>query len=223
MSFLKNIKFSLVYLVLFVLYTISVMLLFSDKGDVFWLSYAFTILAFIIQFILIFSLASKNKSSHFNSFALLITSNFYLFIQIIASILLMFNILSLEWTIVIQSVILGIFAIICLILSQAKDYIESAEEDTKNRTSFLKKMKKELEILSNKVDDDLKDNFDDLFKVVNNANPRSIEEVSSLEDEIIATFDELKEELNQNNNENILKNINKLKDMFSQREVLVKQ
>jgi len=222
MSFLKNIKLSLVYLVLFVLYNIIVMLLFSDKGDVFWLSYVYTVVAFIINFILIFSLSDKNKGSHFNSFALLITTNSYLFIQIIVSILLMFNILSSEWAVVIQSLILGIFVIICLILSQAKDHIESAEEDTKNRASFLKEMKKELEILSNKVEDDLKDNFDDLFKVVSNANPRSIEEVSSLEDEIITTFDELKEEVDQNNKENVLKLIAKLKEMFSEREVLLK-
>jgi len=198
------------------------MLLFSDKGDVFWLSYVFTVVAFIIYFILILSLSAKNKSSHFNSFALLITTNSYLFIQIIASILLMFNILILEWVIVIQSIILGIFVIICLLLSQAKDYIKSAEEDTKNRTLFLKEMKKELEILSNNVADDVKDDFDELFKVVSYANPRSIEKAYPLEDEILATFDELKEEVNQNNKENILKLIAKLKDIFSEREVLLK-
>ena len=222
MSFFKDIKFNLVFLVLFVLYSIIVMLLFSNKGYVFWVSYLFTLIAFIVQFILNYYLLGKNESSSFNSFPLLIMSNTYLAIQIIVSLVLMFDIMSLEWTIVIQSLILGIFVIIGLLLSQGKEHIESVEEDTKNRTLFLTEMKKEVEILSNKVDVDLKDDFDDLFEVVRFANPMSNEKISPLENEILATFDKLKEEVNQNNKENILKIMDKLKDMFSEREVLVK-
>jgi len=222
MSFFKDIKFNLVFLVLFVLYSIIVMLLFSNKGYVFWVSYLFTLIAFIIQFILNYYLLGKNEGSSFNSFPLLIISNTYLAIQIIVSLVLMFDIMSLEWTIVIQSVILGIFVIIGLLLSQGKDHIESVEEDTKNRTLFLTAMKKEVEILSNKVDVDLKDDFDDLFEVVRFANPMSNEKVSSLENEISTTLNELKNEINQNNNENILKLLAKLKEMFSEREILLK-
>ena len=222
MSFFKDIKFNLTFLVLFVLYSIIVMLLFSNKGYVFWVSYLFTLIAFIIQFILNYYLLGKNEGSSFNSFPLLIISNTYLAIQIIVSLVLMFDIMSLEWTIVIQSVILGIFVIIGLLLSQGKDHIESVEEDTKNRTLFLTEMKKEVEILSNKVDVDFKDDFNDLFEVVRFANPMSNEKVSPLENEILNTLNELKNEVNQNNNENILKILAKLKEMFSEREVLLK-
>jgi len=223
MSFFKNNKFDFVFLILFVLYTIIVMLLFTDKGYVFWVSYIFTVIAFIIQYILIYYLIIKNEGSSFNNFPLLIIGNSYLIIQIIVSIILMFDKISLEYAIVIQSIILGIFIIIEILLSQGKGHIESVEEDTKNRTLFLTEMKKEVEILSNKVDDDLKDNFNDLFEVVSFANPMSDEKISSIENEIIATLETLKNEVNQNNKENILKLINKLEDMFSERDVLLKK
>ncbi|MCL2114788.1 MAG: hypothetical protein FWH29_01030 [Methanobrevibacter sp.] len=120
-------------MVLIILYSIIVMLLFFDKGYVFWISYLFTLFAFVVQFILANYLINKNESFSFNSLPLLIIINIYLIIQIIVSILLMFDILIFEYSIIIQSTILGIFIIISLLLSQAKDYIENLEEDTKNQ------------------------------------------------------------------------------------------
>ena len=223
MEFFKNIKFNLVYLVLFILYSIIVTLLFSDKGYVFWFSYLFTLFAFVVQFVLANYLINKNESSSFNSLPLLVISNIYLIIQIIVSILLMFDIVILEYSIIIQSAILGIFIIISLLLSQAKDHIESVEEDTKNRTLFLTELKKEVGILSNKVDDGLKDDFDELFEVVRFSNPMSNENVSYLEEEILSILIQLKDEINKNNKESILKLLSKLKDIIVERDILLKK
>jgi hypothetical protein len=195
-----------------------------NANHVFWISYLFTLIAFAIQLLINYYLINKNESSKtFNNLPLLIACTFYFFIQIIVSIILMIiNMGILNFPIVIQSVILGIFIIIALLLSQSKGHIEAVEEDTKNQTLFLTKMKKEVEILSNKVDDNLKDTFDDLFEIVRYANPMSNERVFSIEKEILSTLNELKSEINQNNEEKILKLLDKLKEMFVERNTLLK-
>jgi hypothetical protein len=195
-----------------------------NANHVFWISYLFTLIAFAIQLLINYYLINKNESSKtFNNLPLLIVGTFYFFIQIIVSIMLMIiNMENLEFSIVIQSVILGIFIIIVLLLSQSKEHIEAVEEDTKNQTLFLTKMKKEVEILSNKVDDNLKDMFDELFEIVRYANPMSNEIVFSIEKEILSTLNELKREINQNNEEKILKLLDKLKEMFVERNALLK-
>jgi hypothetical protein len=103
-----------------------------------------------------------------------------------------------------------------------KKNIEHIEEDTENKTLFLTEMKKEIELLSNKSNDNFKDNFGDLFDVVRYSNPISNEKVFSLEQEILSSLNELKIEINKNNKENILNISNKLKKMFNERDILLK-
>ncbi|MDR3223138.1 MAG: hypothetical protein LBT66_05340 [Methanobrevibacter sp.] len=83
-------------------------------------------------------------------------------------------------------------------------------------------MTKEVEILSDKVDDDLKKDFNKLYEAVRYSNPMSNEKVSLVEENILKTFDRLKAEVNSNDNKAILTTINQLEMNFSARNVLLK-
>ncbi len=225
MNISKNIKFNLTLLIIFILYTIIVMLIFHKNTYFFWTSYLFTLIAFVLQFLLIYYLTNKNSDGElFNNLPLIMVSNLYFFIQIIISILfLVFKNIGLNLSIVVQTIILGLFIITEISLSRTKDHIISVDENNKNQTLFLTKMKIEIEILSNNIDLELKKDFNNLFDVIRYSNPVTNKESVYLEEKILSSLNELKIEIYRNDKKKILNILKELEKMMSERETLLKK
>ncbi|MDR3290952.1 MAG: hypothetical protein LBT10_02275, partial [Methanobrevibacter sp.] len=153
--------------IIFVIYTVSTMVLFQDKNTIFWICYLFSILALMLQILINNEIINikettikeiKTQDSLFNSLPLSIVCSSYYLIQLLLSILLM-SISSFELSIISQIILLGMFLIIAILLFKSKDYITANENFDEEKVVFLESVRKELEILSNKVKgDDVKDN-----------------------------------------------------------------
>lgn len=213
----KNNRFNLILIILFVVYAI-LMFLFLEVNDLFIFSFIITIIAFIAQFIIAYYLDASN----FNNYPMFTITGLYLFIQIILSFSLAIFRVSFKITIVIQVVLLGIFLIFELFLSQSKDHIEQVEENTANKIVFLSNVRKDVEILYKKSNDDIKEDLFELFELVKYSNPVSNEQSFELENDILIKLDELKVCLNQNDKEEIVNLISLLKNDFKEREIILR-
>lgn len=213
----KNNRFNLILIILFVVYAI-LMFLFLEVNDLFIFSFIITIIAFIAQFIIAYYLDASN----FNNYPMFTITGLYLFIQIILSFCLAIFRVSFKIAIAIQVVLLGIFLIFELFLSQAKDHIEQVEENTAKKIIFLSNVRKDVEILYKKSNDDVKEDLFELFELVKYSNPVSNEQSFELENDILIKLDELKVSLNQNDKEEIVNLISLLKNDFKEREIILR-
>lgn len=213
----KNNRFNLILIILFVIYAIIMFLLFKID-ELFIISFVITIIAFIIQFIMVYYLDGR-----FNNFPLFIITGLYLFIQMILSFCLVLFRVSFNISVIIQCVILGIFIIFELLLSQAKDHIENVEVNTKIKTEFLTSVRKDVEILYKNSDEKFKEDLFDLLELVKFSNPVSSEESFKLESEIVILINELKVNLNQNNEDEFIRLLDLLKNNFNEREVILRK
>jgi hypothetical protein len=230
-----------VALIVFILYSVIAMLLFDDKNHIFWISYLFTIICFIAQVTVSYYLFSNNqksplcvlfnknqKSSTLTALLLDIFSSIYFFIQICISLIAMSisivssDIFILNVSIVIQAIVFGAFFIITILVFESKEYIKSVDEDTEKQRFFITEMTKKIEILSDSVDDDLKNDFNKLYETVRYSNPMSNEKVFSIEEDILKIFDKLKTEVNNNDKEDILTSIKQIETNFNARNVYLK-
>ncbi|MGL6298175.1 MAG: hypothetical protein ACRC1M_03300 [Methanobacteriaceae archaeon] len=220
---------NLIMIILLVVYSLITVIAFPMKGLVFWTGYIFTVIAFILLIILNNKLFNDKVKSSFNSLPLSIISYIYLLIQIVFSFVLMslsiFTIFSnaFEMSLTIEVIILAIFLIIAILLLKSVNYIENIEETTKNQINFIKNLQTEVKILYNKYsDEEYNDQLFELYETVRYSNPMSNSEISSLEEEITKNFENLKIELENNNENQILNLINKLKVSLNEREIRLK-
>jgi hypothetical protein len=217
---------NLIMIILFVVYSLLVLLVFPDKNIVFWSAYVFTTIAFIIEILLNKKLFNEKTKSSFNNLPLAMVSFGYLAIQVILSfILMLFSFLiSFELSIIIQILILAIFLIISILLFRSRDYIDDLEEKTELQINFIKNLQKEVEIIYNKYNNETyQTQLFELYETVRYTNPMSTNDIKNLEDEIAKNLKDLKIELENNNEKEILNLINILKNNLNEREVKVKR
>lgn len=214
MDFKSN-RFNLSLIILFIIYFV-IMTLFFDINDLFIISLIITVIAFISQFVLGYYL-----NNEFNNFPLFTIAGIYLFAQIIISIFLNFFKISFNISVIIQVVLLGIFLILEFLLYQGKTHIEQFEKNSKDNIIFLSNFKKELKILCNLSDGDIKEELFNLWDIVKYSNPVSNNDSLDLENKILANFNDLKDCVNQNNNDEIVYLVNLLKNQFKEREIIL--
>lgn len=221
---------NLIMIILFVVYSLVALVIFPIRDLIFWVSYIFTTIAFILVILLNNKLFNERIKSSFNSFPLSIVSYGYLFIQIVFSYILMtlslFSFFSsnlIQISIAIEVIILAIFFIIAILLLKSIDYIINIEETTKKQINFTKNLQKKVEILHNKYNNEkYKDQLFELYEIVRYINPMSNEEIKSLEEEITKNLENLRIELENNNENQVLNLINLLKEDLNEREIRLK-
>jgi ABC-type multidrug transport system fused ATPase/permease subunit len=216
------------------------MILFQDKNIVFWSCYIFSALILILQILLNSEIINTKeinvkeanvneniKNSLFNSLPLSIVSSSYFLIQLLLSIVLM-SISSFELSLISQIILLGMFLIIVILLFKSRDYITANENFDEKKVAFLESVRKELEVLSNKVkDDELRKGLNDLIETARYSNPVSKDNVIPLEYHISDKLSELKQLIYNNENDKfendkILRIVAELKDIFLERNIRLK-
>lgn len=222
--------YNIILLVLAILYFIIITILIIDKNESFYINVLFTVVAFIIQVILINYMNSLIKSKQPSNFiegwcaldkwSLFITANTYLILQVVINIILLILKVDLGIAIIIQTVLLGIFVIIELLLIQSIEYIEKVEEKTIKSTEFLKNLKKEVEILT-KNSNFYNEELEELYEVVRYSIPMSTDEVKSLEEDINQKMSYLISNLTES--QETLNIIQEIKNDLNKRNIILKK
>jgi hypothetical protein len=217
---------SLIMIILFIVYSLIVLLIFHDKNLVFCSAYIFTVIAFIIGILLNKKLFNEETKSTFNSLPLAMFSFGYLVLQAVLSFILMLfsSFILLEISITIQVIILAIFLIVAILLFKSRDYIDDLEEKTEAQISFIKNLQKEVDILyTNYNKPEYGDELFELKEKVRYSNPMGNNDIKELEEEILKNINKLKVELTNNNQTQIFDLINLLKNNLNEREVKLKK
>ncbi len=160
----------------------------SEKTTTFWIAYAFSVLAFLSQIFLlkIFKRKDALKDKKFIGFSSLHIGFAYLSLQIVSFFLfkaLFF--LPPFVSIIVCSIIFGIFLSLQIFLEMAKNEIVAVEERVEEKVLFIKKLQIEAEIaLKKETDYEVKKDLQRLVKTIRFSDPMSNSELIELEEKI---------------------------------------
>lgn len=182
--------------ILFILVSVIAFAVPTAKTTAFWISYAFTVLAFAAQLI-IWKVAlgrSESLKSKFLGFPVVHIGIVYLVVQIIAFIVfLSIPTLPIWSAVVVCAVVAGVSAVCMIAADVGRSEIERVSAKVQEKASFIKHLRTEIELLADaETDAATKSALTQLAEKIRYSDPMSGEQIVDIENRIVAKIAELK-------------------------------
>ena len=174
--------------IVFVLFNIIAFAIPTDKSIGFWIAYAFTVIAFVIQAFMWYLSISKKKDlkSKLLGASIPYIGVVYLVIQLIAFLILMFIPSVPTWIIILVcALILGISAIFMIGTNAGKEMVTATENKIAAKRQFIKNLQIDVEMLvETETDSNIKQQLTELAKKIRLSDPMSDDSLNDLEEEL---------------------------------------
>ena len=197
----NTVAFGLIYVILLGVFNLLVFTISKSRNDVFWLSYGFMTLAFVVQIVSMFmSFKSADVKTAFFGIPLASFSVFYLCAElVIGALFMIFQMASFTLALVIQVLVLAVFLIIAIISLLSRDTVQQISDNVKEHVSNLKSVLVDIEMLMDGcTDPELKADLRKLSETVKYSDPISNEAVADVEQRIMRKISELRINIDDN-------------------------
>lgn len=213
----------LIFGILFVLVSVIAFTVPSAKNAVFWISYAFTLIAFAAQ-IVIWKAGlggTEPLKSKFLGFPIVHIGIVYLVVQVIAFTVFLFIPTLPIWSAVVACAVIAGVSVICMIASDVgRSEIERVSATVQEKTFFIKQLQTEVELQADaETDIATKSALTQLAEKIRYSDPMSGEQLADIENRITAKVGELKSSTDKAKN---IKELNSLIDERSRKCKLLK-
>ena len=182
--------------ILFVLVSVIAFAVPSAKNAVFWISYAFTLIAFAAQIAIWKAAFGRTESlkSKFLGFPVVHIGIVYLVIQIITLAAFLFIPTLPLWSAVVACTVVAGVSAVCMIASDiGRSEIERASAKVQEKTFFIKQLQTEIELLVDaETDIATKSALAQLAEKIRFSDPMSGEQIADIESRIATKVAELK-------------------------------
>lgn len=185
----------LIYAILLAVYNLLVFVIFKNHTSVFWISYAFMTLAFVVQVVsMLLSFKKGDVETAFFSIPLASFSVFYFFAELCVSVVFMiFQGVGVTIPLVIQILILATFSVIAIIALMARDAVQEIGDNVKQKVVQLKSTKVDIDILvASCLDPDLKAKLKRLSETIKYSDPMTTDAIADVEQRIQQKVSELR-------------------------------
>lgn len=192
----KNVAgLALIYVILLGVFNLLVFTIFKNRTNVFYLSYAFMTLAFVVQIVsMLLAFKTTDVETAFFGIPLASFSVYYLCAALVIGLLFMiFQSASFTLALVIQLLVLAAFLVIAILSLMARDTTVQINDDYKEKRTFRETQRVEIELLRDScADAELKESLRKLAETVKYSDPMSTEAVADVERRIMQQFSELR-------------------------------
>ncbi|NLC26497.1 MAG: hypothetical protein GX777_07760 [Fastidiosipila sp.] len=180
----------------FVFFNVIVFAIPTEKTSVFWIAYAFTLVAFVAQIVIwkvAFNKADTLKSK-FLGLPLIHVGVVYLILQLIVFIVFMSLPTIANWIAIVGcAIILGLSGIFLISTDLGREEVVRVEEKVQRKVSSLKMLQAEVEMIAEAQSDlEAKRALAVLAEKIRYSDPMSDESLAPIEDEISARIVALK-------------------------------
>ncbi len=201
--------------ILFVLVSVIAFAVPSAKTAAFWISYAFTVIAFAAQIIIWKAALGRTESlkSKFLGLPVVHIGVGYLVVQIIAFAVFLFIPALPIWSAVVTCVVIAGISAACMIASDVgRSEIERISAKVREKTFYIKQLQVDVELLADaETDTATKSALTQLAEKIRYSDPMSDERLADIEERIAAKIAELK------SSEDKTKIINELNSLLDER------
>ena len=184
----NTVGIALIYVILLGVFNLLVFTIFKTRTNVFWLSYAFMTLAFVVQIISMFlSFKTADVETVFFGIPLASFSIYYLCAAlVIGALFMIFQQASF-------TLVLAAFLIIAIISLMARDTVQQIGENIKENVTNLKSVLVDIELMRDSCSNpELKEALRKLSETVKYSDPMTNDSVASIEQRIMRKVSELR-------------------------------
>ena len=201
MNFGKYSKMALtVYLIIFGVYNLIVFIIFNDRNAIFWASYLFFVIAFILHMVCVFySFKRHDVKAVFWGIPLISFSNYFVLAELFVSFVFMIfrNAVSLKICVTFQIILLAVYLVIAITSLASKTYTLEISEQIAEDRKYVQNIRSELESLMYQCQHaEAKEILRKAAEAVRYADQRSGESVAQMDAQIETTIQDIKSAYN---------------------------
>lgn len=192
------------YLILGILFAVISIIAFAvptQKTAIFWLAYAFTVVAFAAQILIWKTALGKDEAlkSKFLGCPILHIGIVYLIVQLVAFAVFTFVPTAPAWIVVIVCVLIAGISGVCMIAADTgRSEIERVEAKVQKKVFYIRSLQVDVELLANKeADAEIKVAMMQLAEKIRFSDPMSHEQLADLEAQIAVKVSDLKAATNK--------------------------
>ena len=211
---------ALIYVILLGVFNLLAFTIFKTHTNVFWISYAFMTLAFLVQLVVTFlSFRSFEVDAMFFNIPLASFSVYYLCAALAVGVVFMiFQKAGFVLALVLQVLILAAFLIISIISILSRDAVKAIGDNVRKNVTNWKSVLVDVETLTATCSDpELKQSLLRLADTVKYSDPMSNEAVENVEQRIMAGICELRIHLDNSQTEEAMQACRKLELLLVER------
>lgn len=220
-----GIMLGVIYLIVFAIFNMLVFFLANEKNGVFWTSYAFMCIAFVVQIVsMLLAFGSMEVESSFFGIPLASFSFYYFFAAIFTgAVFMFFQAAPFKLAFAVQIIILAVYAIVTIITIFSRDAVQDISDEIKESVAAIRVLNVDVDSLQAIVTDPtLKKSLKKLSETVKYSDPMSNDAVSDIEVQIMSAVDELRIYCENEQKEEAVKACQSIELLFLQRNKLLK-
>lgn len=192
----NTILIGIIYAIIIGVVNTLIFFIFKKHTSVFWISYCFMMMAFIVQIVSIFlSFRTTKIEAVFFGIPLASFSIYYICVALFVGLIFMiFQGASVTLTLIIQLIILAVYLIIAIISLMTRDVVEDVNAEIKGKITRWKTISNDTEIIYTTCDNsELKERLGKLSETIKYSDPMSNASVNNVEERICLKINELRE------------------------------
>jgi len=185
----------IIYLIAFAIFNMLVFFIFNERNGLFWTSYAFMCVAFIVQIVsMLLAFKSFDVEAAFFGIPLASLSLFYFLAAIfVGFVFMIFQSAPFKLAFALQIIILCVYGVIAIITLLSRDYVQDVSDNIQESAAAVKMMSVDVDSLMPLVSDaELKKALRHLSETVRYSDPMSNSSVTEIEEQIMDKMDELR-------------------------------
>ena len=216
---------AVIYAILIGVYNMLVFVIFRNHSSVFWMSYAFMMLAFAVQIIsMLLAFKKADVETVFFGLPLASFSVFYLVAELCVSTLFMiFQNVGNTVPLVIQILMLAGFAVVAIIAIMARDTVQQIGEDIKQKVVQHKAVNVDVDmLLASCTNAELKTKLRKLSETIKYSDPMTNDAIADVEERIHEKISELRIYCENNEAEDAMKACSTLELLYLERNKKLK-
>lgn len=216
---------AIIYAIVFAVFNLLVFIIAKEKNSVFWMSYAFMCLAFVIQIVsMLLALRSLETETVFMGIPLASLSFYYFFAAIfVGAVFMFFQNAPFKLALVLQILILAIYAIVAILALMSRNVVQDVNDNLRENVQAIKTLNVNIDIFIPQVSDPaLKKALRKVSETVKYSDPMSNAAVADIEEQIMAMVNELRINIENNKNAEAIQTCKDIEVLFMQRNSLLK-
>ena len=186
----------LIYVIMLGVFNMLAFMIFKNYANVFWISYSFMTLAFVVQFAALFLSFFKKTDVEtiFFGMPLVSFSLYYLIAELcVGTVFMIFQKIGTTIPVIVQVLLLAVFSIVSIIAIMARDAVQDIGDNVKQKVVQLKSVRVDVEVLLEScADAALKTKLKKLSETIKYSDPMSNDAIADVEQRIQQKISELR-------------------------------
>ena len=214
-----------IYAIIFAVFNLLVFVIVNEKNGVFWMSYAFMCIAFIVQIVsMLLALRSLETETVFMGIPLASLSMYYFFAAIfVGAVFMFFQNAPFKLAIVLQILILAIYAVVAIMALMSRNVVQDVNDNLRENVEAIKTLVVDVDVFIPQVSDPaLKKALKKVSETIKYSDPMSNAAVADIEEQIMQTVNELRINIENSRNAEAIQTCKDIEVLFMQRNSLLK-